>query len=235
MAKTSARPHVLSNLAISLDGKIAPVNKAMYSLGTAHDLAWLLHLRDSADVVVMGASTLRAFRGPCFPKKERDTFANVVLTDRGEGIDPDWPFFHAPRLDRYIFHSGKIPRPLADRLLMTCHLVPLKKSESVARQVVQILSKERGLSRILVEGGGHVMWEFVREDLIDDFYVTLTPKILGGVKAPSLVAGSGFPAGGERNLKLVSAKKVKDEIYLHYRKLPAPKKSTPSTKRKIRK
>jgi riboflavin biosynthesis pyrimidine reductase len=88
------------------------------------------------------------------------------------------------------------------------------------RNAKEILShlKSRGVKRVLVEGGGEVMWEFIKHDLIDEFHVTLTPWIIGGKTAPTLVDGEGFLPGKIRNLRLVSVKKVRDEIFLVYRK-----------------
>jgi riboflavin-specific deaminase-like protein len=214
--------HVFSNLAMSLDGKIAPVDQPMYSLGTKKDLDWLHTLRNQADIVVMGAGTVRAFQRPCLPKKRRDFFANALLTRTGENLDPKWPFFKARNLERFIFYTGKMKPKLQDAFLESSHLIPLDPKKSSAEQMIAVL-QILNFQKILVEGGGELMWEFVKKNLIDDYYVTLTPKILGGVKAPSLVSGAGFPGGNELNLKLKEAKIVKDEVFLHYRR----KKSSP--------
>ena len=49
---------VRSNLAISLDGKIATASREMISLGTPYDRRLMQVFRKKSDVVLMGASTL---------------------------------------------------------------------------------------------------------------------------------------------------------------------------------
>ena len=56
---------VFSNLATSLDGKIATPSRVLYPLGTAEDRRQMQRLRARSDVVVFGASSLRAYRQPC--------------------------------------------------------------------------------------------------------------------------------------------------------------------------
>jgi riboflavin biosynthesis pyrimidine reductase len=60
------------------------------------------------------------------------------------------------------------------------------------------------------------MWEFAKENLIDEYHVTLTPKILGGRDSPTLVDGLGFKPKDILNLKLQQSRVVGDEIYLVY-------------------
>ena len=62
------------------------------------------------------------------------------------------------------------------------------------------------------------MWDFVRENLIDEYHVTLTPKLVGGREAPTLVDGDGFEPRDILNLRLKSCRKVGDELYLVYGK-----------------
>jgi riboflavin biosynthesis pyrimidine reductase len=77
-----------------------------------------------------------------------------------------------------------------------------------------------GAKNLLVEGGGQVMWEFARKNLIDDYFLTLTPRVLGGKRAPTLVDGVGFLPSQSLNLKLIEAKKVGNELFLKYKKTP---------------
>ena len=209
------RIRVFSNLAISLDGKIAPFDRNDYPLGTKTDLQWLRALRNQSDVVVMGASTLRAWKRPCLAAKASHRVANAILTSDGRGLDPEWAFFTSDRIDRIIFHTKKLRADLVKKLGDKTRLIAIRGDRNPAPQINAALVS-LGYRRILVEGGGGLMWEYARENLIQDYYVTLTPKILGGTTAPTLVAGAGFPAGEELNLRLKAVKKVGSELYLRY-------------------
>ncbi len=58
------------------------------------------------------------------------------------------------------------------------------------------------VAQLLVEGGGETAWRFVSENLVDELYFFIAPKILGGRDAISPVEGEGF-------------KRIKDALPLH--------------------
>jgi riboflavin-specific deaminase-like protein len=216
---------VFSNLATSLDGKIATASREFFALGTPEDRRVMQVLRKKSDVVFFGASTLRAFRKPCIvygPEARglRKQPANAVLSSTLEGLSPDWPFFKSSAFERILFVSAAAPKARLARFEDSCEIVVLKKATprlSTARQCLQAL-EQRGYRKVLVEGGGGVMWDFCRENLIDEYYVTLTPRILGGTEAPTLVDGEGFVPRDSLNLKLKACRRKGDELYLVYGK-----------------
>lgn len=209
---------VFSNLAISLDGKIAPASREEYWLGTPYDRQMMQTLRRRSDVVVMGASTLRTYKKFCGLRAARRQPANAILSRALEGISPDWPFFQDPSKRRFLFVTGKVPAKKLHAFRSTSEVIQLKppgRGGSIAPLVLRELGK-RGMERVLVEGGGGVMWDFVSQDLVDEYNVTLTPQILGGIEAPTLVEGAGFRAQDILKLKLLRSRRVGDELYLRY-------------------
>lgn len=210
---------IFSNLATSLDGKIATASRVHFPLGTPADRKMMITLRKQCDVVIFGASTLRAFKKPCSVKGGNRAPWNAVISSTLEGFSTEWPFFKDTKLKRFLFVSEETPRARIEKFSQNSTVIVLKKSSppSTARQVVQQLAK-LGAKRLLVEGGGGVMWDFVSENLIDEYYVTLTPRILGGTEAPTLVEGLGFEPKEVINLKLKKVKKLGHELYLVYTK-----------------
>ena len=78
-------------------------------------------------------------------------------------------------------------------------------------------SKKKGIKNILVEGGGTTNWAFVKENLVDEAIITITPYLVGGKTATTLVDGDGFSAIAKSvRLKLKSVSKTKNEVTLHY-------------------
>lgn len=210
---------VFSNLATSLDGKIATSSREFFILGSPKDLLLLRKLRDSADAIVFGAEVLRAFRRPCLPLRKNHRITNAVLSRDLRGIDPDWPFFVDARIDRVLYISGKLSAARRAKFAERSRIVELK-SHDVAKEILRDLSKQ-GMSKIGVEGGGSVMWEFARQNLIDRYYVTIVPRILAGKGAPTLVDGAGFFPTEVLNLKLEKVRKVGSELFLIYSALGA--------------
>jgi 2,5-diamino-6-(ribosylamino)-4(3H)-pyrimidinone 5'-phosphate reductase len=77
--------------------------------------------------------------------------------------------------------------------------------------------KNRGIKKILVEGGGETRWSFFKENLVDEFFVWIMPYIWGGRNAPTLVDGEGFiKAEDAVHLKLKSTKLVNDILILWF-------------------
>lgn len=207
---------VFSNLATSLDGKIASADRGLFHLGTAADRRNMRILRERADAVLMGASTLRAFRGPLRARSAGNSPLNVVVSSSLAGVSTAWPFFRARDTERLVFASRRAPLARRRAVAKVADLVLLDPRKPAAPQIVAELER-RGLRRLLVEGGGTVMWDFVAAGLIDELHMTLTPWLVGGKAAPTLVDGAGFASGKGRRLRLVRLKRLRDELYLTYR------------------
>ena len=78
-------------------------------------------------------------------------------------------------------------------------------------------SQKKGIKNILVEGGGTTNWAFVKENLVDEAIITITPYLVGGITATTLVDGDGFSTIAKSiRLKLKSVSKMKNEVMLHY-------------------
>ena len=207
---------IFSNLAVSVDGKIATATRIHFPIGTSEDRRHMQVLRRKADAVLMGAASLRAFRKPCLIRNSKRQILNVIISSGLERVSPDWEFFKDPRVKRLLFIARK---PSARRLALfekTSAVVFLRPGRSIARQITATLEK-RGIRKLLVEGGGSVMWDFVSEDLINEYHVTLTPKIIGGARSPTMVDGKGFEPGQILKLKLTMCRRIGDELYLVYK------------------
>lgn len=205
---------VFSNLATSIDGKIATVSREFFPLGSQQDLQTMLKIRNHAEVVLMGAATVRSYRKPCLSKSKKK-IVNAIVSRRLDGMDPNWPFFKSDSIRRILFVTERVSRSVARKFEDRSEIVRIDASLGLAKEILKQFDR-RSLSKILVEGGGELMWEFAKEDLIDRYHLTLTPRVLGGVEAPGLVAGSGLSPALTVNLRLKSVKKAKSELFLVY-------------------
>jgi riboflavin-specific deaminase-like protein len=212
---------IFSNLAISVDGKIAAANRGHCPLGSVEDRRRMRRLRCQADAIIMGASTIRSYKLPCLamsadgnPAKRQPV--NVIVSHSLEGISPSWNFFTSEKIRRYLFVK-KLPKGKKLRQFEKSSAVVILRRESIAPQIVRVLNK-LGHQNLLVEGGGEIMWEFSKLKLIDRYYITLTPKVVGGKTAPTLIDGTGFKSSQIFALKLKKASRVGSEIFLQYEK-----------------
>jgi 2,5-diamino-6-(ribosylamino)-4(3H)-pyrimidinone 5'-phosphate reductase len=81
--------------------------------------------------------------------------------------------------------------------------------------------EEEGVSNVLVEGGGEINWSIIKNNLFDEIIITISPMIIGGKNAISLVGGEGYKTINE-SLKVKLSriqKKSNGEIILHYKNI----------------
>jgi 5-amino-6-(5-phosphoribosylamino)uracil reductase len=74
------------------------------------------------------------------------------------------------------------------------------------------------LHHIAVLGGGKLIASLLSAGLIDEWYITLCPLILGGKTAPSFVEGIEFLEKEAPFWELIDTKIVNNEMFLHYKR-----------------
>jgi 2,5-diamino-6-(ribosylamino)-4(3H)-pyrimidinone 5'-phosphate reductase len=68
-----------------------------------------------------------------------------------------------------------------------------------------------------VEGGGTVIWGFLRNGMVDDLYVYIGPCIIGGKNTPTMASGEGIMREDERiTLKIVRTQRMGAGVLIHY-------------------
>lgn len=203
---------IYSNLAISLDGKIDTAVRKAFILGSKNDHKRMKQLRKKSDAILFGGSTLRSH-----PYAVPGTW-NIIVSASLNGISSKMKFFKDSKIKRILFVGPKAPKQKLKTLSKSCEIFILRGN--LAPQIVQILSKKK-IRRLLIEGGGEVMWLFSKNRLIKEFNVTLTPRILGGRNAPTLVDGDGFTPSKSLKLKMKSFRRIGNELFLTYLQAPA--------------
>ena len=210
---------VFSNLAISLDGRIADVAEPTRPFGTPYDRQMMQVIRQQADVVLVGANTLRV-HPQCYKikklKKNQRQLANGVITASGD-IDPSLEFFNDPTVVRFVFTSEQGLKK-AEAAANERAFVVACGQKSVDPHLVLKRLKESGLTQVLVEGGGELMASFLKAQALSELYVTHTPFVLGGRSSPSLVGGEAALSPWTK-LKILKLRRVKNELYAHYKVL----------------
>jgi 5-amino-6-(5-phosphoribosylamino)uracil reductase len=51
---------------------------------------------------------------------------------------------------------------------------------------------QRGIKKLMVEGGSSINWEFVKNRYVDEIRIIHLPVIVGGENVPTFVGGEGF-------------------------------------------
>jgi riboflavin-specific deaminase-like protein len=223
------RPRVLINVAQSLDGKLNPAHgwrtgPFQMSRG-ATDIERMVALRARADAVLIGAGNLRAddpdLALPPLEHARRRSEGQVeplrvVVTRRGEGLTPTLRMFDASKGGRSVVaHTSKIAAEARASLTPVATLVELGDDEVSMPGLLAWLG-EQGVRIVLCEGGGEINAKLFEARAVDELYLTIVPRVLGGTTAPTTVGGAGFPPDSVGDPKLGSLERVGDELYLRY-------------------
>jgi 5-amino-6-(5-phosphoribosylamino)uracil reductase len=232
LVRSQARPHIIVVLAMSADGKIADAQRSPARFGSATDKSHLETQLAQVDAVLFGAGTLRAYgttlkiTSPLLLQQRQQQGkppqpVHMVCSHSAQ-LDPRLPFFQQP-VPRWLLTtpSGAAqwqPRLEFEQVLTFAQSGP--SGQSGAIDWVETLRPllQWGIERVAVTGGGELVAAFLEADLVDEFWLTVCPLILGGATAPTPVMGHGFVEGLAPRLELISAEVIGQEVFLHYRR-----------------
>jgi riboflavin-specific deaminase-like protein len=215
------RPYVIVNMISSLDGKTTLYGKGS-GIGSAVDRLLMRDLRSRADAVMIGANTLRAERlslGLDEPARASHPLA-VVVSGSGD----------VPAEQNLILGRGQ------DLLVMVPEGVTARASWGRGRTLVapagrrgtiwleealRILKNEYAVDLLLVEGGPSLNHSLISDGLVDELFITLSPKLLGGTARETRTLLDGPEFQETQTATLLSTHLCENELFLRYR-LQAP-------------
>ena len=238
------RPTVLANFVTSLDGVVAlgpgEANAGGGDISgfSESDRYMMALLRGLADVVVIGAGTMRVGRRHVWTAAHVEpALAGAIAAWRAElrltpqpttivvtasgNLDPAHAGLNAPDVPVVVATT----RAGADRLSHLA-LPPNVRVAAVgdeahvpARAVLDVIA-ETGARVALCEGGPHLFGELVRARLVDELFLTLAPQALGRDATAhrlGLIEGTSFGEGQGRWAELASVRRAGDDLFLRYR------------------
>lgn len=224
------RPHTTVVLAMSVDGKIGDYRGSAARFGSAADRDRVEAEIARADATLFGAATLRAY-GTTLPvsnpqllrqrqQQGKPSQPVQIVVSRQAQFDRHWRFFSQP-VPRWLLTGQQGARAWLDgdafeRILIADAAGAPREPPAIDWSVALPQFVEAGIERIAVLGGGQLVASLLAVDAIDELKLTLCPILLGGISAPSPLAGLGFLAEIAPRLHLLSVKLVGEEVFLHY-------------------
>jgi 2,5-diamino-6-(ribosylamino)-4(3H)-pyrimidinone 5'-phosphate reductase len=211
------RPHVIINCAASADGKIAMATRRQTRISSEEDLKRVHRLRSSVDAVLVGIGTILA-------DDPHLTVKSKYLGRTGKIKNP---------IRVVIDSKGRIPgkAKVLNRKARTIVAVAKRTNRKIGNAEVIVCGKRgkvdlaklmvalygKGVRKLLVEGGGDVVWSFLDEKLADEFKVFVGALILGGRNSPTVADGEGAKSLEKAvNLKLKRSRRMEGGILLEY-------------------
>jgi len=163
------------NFVMSLDGAISGPEGVSGSLGTDADRQVFRIARRHADVVLVGAGTVRA-------ENYSPSRIPTAIVTRSANLPPDLRLFsergpeHARPIILTTSHAAsQAPSWLAD----ACEVLDCG-ADSVDLKVALQALIDRGLVKVLCEGGPALLTDLIDLDLVDELLLTLAPTLVGG-------------------------------------------------------
>lgn len=220
------KPHISLIMAVSLDGKISTRDGAGPRFASEADGTRLREVRSHADAILVGAGTIIA-DNPTFTEHgkfrelrlERGLAPNPIkVVVSGSGSVPETARMFQPNgAPALVFTTERIPPSCLASLQEVAEVHCVGESTVNFRRVVEILGEAYQVKQLLIEGGGQVNFDLFRAGLIDEVYLTLCPKIIGGRDVTTSVEGDGFDFLNIVEAELIDHRTVGNEIFLHYR------------------
>lgn len=220
------KPFIFINSAMSLDGKISTSEKRQVKISNEKDMERVDRLRAESDAILVGSNTVAIDDPKLTVKSERLRKERVkkglpenplkVMVGSIKEIKFDSDFLDYGNAEKIIFTTEKEDSEKILRLMEKARVFVLGKKRVDLKKMVSILS-DLGVKRIMVEGGGTLNFEMLKEGLVDEIYVAIAPKIFGGRNVPTLADGEGFKEGEIVDLELIDIEKLDEVIVLRYR------------------
>ncbi|MGZ8623904.1 MAG: bifunctional diaminohydroxyphosphoribosylaminopyrimidine deaminase/5-amino-6-(5-phosphoribosylamino)uracil reductase RibD [Actinomycetota bacterium] len=222
---TTGRPFVTLKMASSLDGKTAAIDGSSKWITGEAAREDVQRLRAGADAIVVGAGTAR----------DDDPSLTVRV--------PEWADARPP-LRVVVDTAGRVPAEghlfdgSAPTLVATSDLAAQDHLDAWGDAGAEVLVLDRDVAGgvsldallaalgkrdvqgVLVEGGATLAWSLVRDGLVDKVVQYLAPLLIGGARAPGVIAGGGFaPIANALRLDVAAVDRVGEDLrveaYVH--------------------
>ncbi len=222
----------------TLDGVVSygvplAAHAAVISAANPDDRFVLGLLRAAADVVVVGAGTLRAESRHSWTAEQvsRDTAEEfralraamgkprhpdvVFVTARGD-VDVTLPAFRVPEQRVFVLTTARGAARLASYPNL---LVGPERAALTSDALLELVVSATGARRVLTEGGPTLFGRLLGDGKLDELFLTTAPQIAGRDAASprlALVEGHAFAPDRAPWLRLVSVKAAEDFLFLRY-------------------
>jgi 5-amino-6-(5-phosphoribosylamino)uracil reductase len=218
------RPYTLLSCCVSIDGYIGSAASRLL-LSNDADFDRVDAVRASCDAILVGAQTVRVDNPRLLVRSQsrRDERAarglpvspmKVTVTRRAQ-LDARADFFRAGDAEKLVYCASPGVEDARERLGPLATIVD-GGGESVKMRRLSTDLGDRGVERLMVEGGAMVHTQFLTENIVDELQLTVAPIFVGDSEAPRFVRDGVFPWNPARRAELVDVRKLGDVVLLRY-------------------
>jgi riboflavin biosynthesis pyrimidine reductase len=220
-ATPGPRPRIAINMITSVDARVTKDGRSGGLSGEA-DRELFHALRAQADAVMAGANTARIerygaiIRDPATRERRRAAGLRpqpyAILATRSGRIDPSLPLLADP--DTHVIVVGPRQSNLPPRAARVDYIASATLDGAFTE-----LHDRFGVDLVLCEGGPTLCGALFTAGLVDELFLTITPRLLGGSPGPTFIDSP--PLEAETALTLLQLLRSGDELFARYRCGPA--------------
>ena len=212
------KPYIIINCAMSADGKLALPNKKQIRISNNNDIKRMYELRNNCDAVLVGIGTILSDNPKLTVKnkyvKNKKNPIRIVLDSKCRIPSNSYVLDNSSKT--YIITSQECDRKFG----INVETLKCKKNKEGEINLNDLLTqlKNKGINKLMVEGGGTVIWSFIKNGFFDDLFVYVAPFIIGGKITPTMSDGLGI--NDEKSkilLNIIEIKKFGEGILIHYK------------------
>lgn len=182
------RPWLYTNMIASADGGTA-VDGLSGQLGGPGDKTVFAALRSVADAILVGAATVREerYRPPnqsdeiVAERRERGQAPHprLAIVTRSLDLDLELPLFDDPKNRPLILTASSAPPERKAALDERAEVLEVGE-DGVEPSAALAALAERGVATVLSEGGPSLNGQLIAAGLVDEWNLSLSPRLLGG-------------------------------------------------------
>jgi 5-amino-6-(5-phosphoribosylamino)uracil reductase len=218
------RPYTLLSCSISIDGYLGGPGAQRLVLSNDADLDRVDEVRAGCDAILVGANTVRRDDPRLLVKSAARRAVRVAgglpaspmrvtLTAAGD-LDPRAQLFTHGDAERLVYCAS--PAVANARRRIGARATVVDAGDPVELTGVVRDLADRGVRRLMVEGGGCTHAQFLAGDLVDELHVVVAPLLIGDARAPRFVPDGRFPWPVDRRARLAEARRIGDVVLLRY-------------------
>ncbi|NHN40882.1 2,5-diamino-6-(ribosylamino)-4(3H)-pyrimidinone 5'-phosphate reductase [Halorubellus sp. JP-L1] len=217
--------NVVVNAATSVDGKLSSRERRQVAISGDDDFERVDALRADADAVMVGVGTVLADDPSLTVRSDERVAAREgrgesaqparVVADSRARTPPDAAVVD-DSAQTYVLVGADAPGDRRARLGTDTTEVVEAGGERVDLAAGLDALESRGVSELMVEGGGELVFSLFDAGLVDELTVYVGSKVIGGRDAPTLADGDGFREPDFVDLELEDVDRVDDGVLLAY-------------------
>ena len=220
------RPFVFINIAMSADGKISTRERRQVRISGTEDFSRVDRIKAESDAIMVGIGTVLA-DDPSLTVKSAGLRAERVAAGKdGDPIRVVVDSSGRTPLDADILHKGG-----GKRIIAVSREAPPEKVEELRRYATVVTAGDeavdlgvllaelhrQGVRRLMVEGGGTLIWTLFEQGLVDELQTFIGNIVIGGKDAPTPADGAGFLREVDfARLRIIETERLDDGLLIRW-------------------